>query len=72
MTSVSGHTDADATLQILDGETVRAEFRIDVSLEGFQFKPWEGCIPITPETACSVIISASAADCQVNIGGYTI
>ena len=72
VTSVSGHTDADATLQILNGSTVMAEFKIDISVEGFQFMPWTGLIPITPGAACSAVISASSGDCQANISGFSI
>lgn len=72
VTSVSGHTDTDATVQIRDGVTVKAELKIDISIEGFQIKPWVGCIPITPGTACSAVLSASTSDAQVNISGYTL
>jgi len=72
VTHVSGHTDADATLQLLDGSTVLAEWSIDISVEGFQFYSVSGLWPITSATACSAVISASAADCQVNLGGFTV
>jgi archaellum component FlaF (FlaF/FlaG flagellin family) len=73
VTSVSGHVDADATVKILDGSTVVWETKIDVSVEGTQIKPPSDLdIPITPSTACSAVISASTADCQVNISGYSI
>ena len=72
VTGVSGHGDQDATLQIKDGSTVMAEFKIDVSVEGISFKPWTGLIPITPGAACSAVISASGSDCQVNINGFSV
>lgn len=73
VTHISGHTDTDATVQILDDSTVVWETKIDISLEGTQIKPAENlCIPITPGNACSAVISASTADCQINVGGYSI
>ncbi len=72
VTHVSGHTDADATLQLRDGSTVLAEWKIDVSLEGFQFKIPSGVWVCSTNTAVNAVISASTADCQANIAGYTI
>ena len=69
---VSGHTDADATLQLKTGATVLAEWKIDVSLEGFQFNIPSGVWPATTAADVTAVISASTADCQVNIAGFAI
>jgi len=73
VTSISGHTDTDSLIQILDGSTVVWQSAIDISVEGFQIIPPAGLlIPITPATACSAKIVTSTSDCQVNFNGYTI
>jgi hypothetical protein len=72
ITHVSGHTDADATLQLRDGSTVLAEWKIDVSVEGFQFRIAQGVWVGSTNTAVAAVISASSADCQVNIAGYGV
>jgi hypothetical protein len=70
-TSLSGHTDADSLLQIIDGTTVVWETKLDVSLVGihFSFPVW---VPATPGAAISGKIASSSADCHVHICGYTI
>jgi hypothetical protein len=72
VTHVSGHGDADATIQLRDGSTPLAEWKIDVSVEGFQFLPQNGVWVGTPGNAVSAVISASSADCQVNICGFSL
>jgi len=72
VTHVSGHGDADSTIQLKDGSTVLAEWKLDVSVEGFQFQPQNGVWIGTPGNAVSAAISASSADCQVNIAGFSI
>jgi hypothetical protein len=72
ITGCSGHVDEDQTIQLRDGSTVMAEFKIDFSVEGLQFHPWTGCIPITPGNACSAVLAGSASDCQVNFNGYSM
>ena len=72
VTHVSGHTDTDATLQLKDGSTVLAEWKIDISLEGFQFMPQNGVWPCTPGSDVTAVISASTSDCQVNMAGFAI
>lgn len=72
VTHVSGHGDADATLRLIDGSTVLAEWKIDISLEGFQFNVAAGTWPCTANTAVTLVLSASSADCQVNMTGFTI
>ena len=72
VTSVSGHTDKDTTLRILDGSDVMAEFKLDFSVEGTQFKPWTGCIPCTTAASCSAVIGDSTSDSQVNINGFSV
>ena len=69
-THVSGHVDADQTLQLLTGSTVLAEWKIDASLEGFQFKIPQGEWPGVRGEAITAVISNSTGDCQVNITGY--
>jgi len=72
ITSVSGHTDADATLQIKDDTAVVWEGKIDISIEGTQLFPVPPKISATAGNAVSAVISASTADCQVNVSGYTL
>jgi hypothetical protein len=72
ITHVSGHGDSDATIQLKDGSTVLAEWKIDVSVEGWQFMPQNGIWVGTNGNAVSAAISASSADCQVNIAGFSI
>ena len=72
VTHVSGHVDEDATLQLLDGSTVLAEWKIDFSSEGSQFYPINGVWVGTPGNTVSAVISNSNADCQVNIAGFSI
>lgn len=72
VTHVSGHTDADATLQLKDGSTVLAEWKIDVSVEGFQFNVATGVWICSRNSAVTAVISASSADCQANVAGFTI
>lgn len=70
VTHISGHTDLDSIVQVLDGTTVRWESFVDVSTSrSFGFPVH---IPITPATACSGKIVSSASDCAVNIEGYSI
>lgn len=73
VTSISGHTDTDSLIQILDDTTVVWQSAIDISVEGFQIKsPANLCVPITPGNACSVKVVTSTSDCQVNGNGYSI
>ena len=72
ITHISGHTDADATLQLKDGSTVLAEWKKDLSVEGWQFAPQNGVWVGTAGQAVSAVISASGTDCQVNIAGFSI
>jgi hypothetical protein len=72
VTHISGHGDADSTIQLKDGTTVLAEWKLDVSVEGFQFYPINGVWAGTPGNTVSAVISASSADCQVNIAGFSI
>ena len=72
VTHVSGHSDADATIQILDGSTPLAEWKKDASVEGFQFLPQNGVWVGTPGNAVSAVISATDSDSQVNIAGFSI
>ncbi len=70
VTELSGHTDLDSLVQILDGTTVVWESYVDVSAgRAFSFSVH---VPITAGTACSGKIDASTADCYVNLGGYTV
>lgn len=71
VTHVSGHSDIDATLQLKDGSTVLAEWKIDASVEGFQFNIPPGVWVGTAATAITGVISASSADCQVNLAGFS-
>lgn len=72
VTHVSGHGDADATLQLRDGSTVLAEWKIDVSVEGWQINIPPGIWPCSTNTAANAVLSASSSDCQVNMTGFTI
>ena len=72
---ISGHTDADALIQILggsDGATVVWQTKIDVSAngEGFVINLADGIIG---EQGIKVggKVDTSTADCQINIAGYS-
>lgn len=71
VTHVSGHVDEDATIQLLTGVTVLAEWKQDVSVDGLSFS-FEGLWPGTGGAAVSAATTVSTADCQTNICGYTI
>tara|TARA_R100001086_G_scaffold34615_1_gene15618 strand:+ start:3925 stop:4245 length:321 start_codon:yes stop_codon:yes gene_type:complete len=72
VTGIYGHTDADALIRVTDGGTVIFESKVDISVEGFSFSfPGINLLCATNSAAAGVI-SASSADCQVNISGYTI
>ena len=71
VTRISGHTDVDSIVKILDGSTIKWEIFVDVSVNpAFSFDVDD--IPITPGTACSGVVVGSTADCQVNLQGYTV
>ncbi len=72
VTHISGHTDTDSLIQILDGATVVWESKIDVSLEGTSFGFYVGNVAISSNAAAGGKIASSTTDCQVNISGYTI
>jgi len=78
VTHISGHTDADATLQLkeisADNNTtnVLAEWKKDASIEGWQFAPINGVWIATAGYSVAVVISASTSDCQVNMTGFTL
>lgn len=70
ITTISGHTDLDSLLQILDGTTVVWETYVDVSVSrSFNHTIH---VSITPGTACSGKIASSTGDCFVNIQGYSV
>jgi len=70
VTNISGHTDMDSIVQVLDGTTVKWETAVAVAAgRDFGFPVH---IPITPATACSGKVVTSASDCAVNIQGYSI
>ena len=70
ITHVSAHSDADATLQLKDGSTVLAEWALNqyrnslYSTNGEWFS--------TPGEDVTLALSASTADCHVNMTGYSI
>lgn len=73
VTSISGHTDTDSVLQILDGTTVAWEGKIDISVEGWQF----GYFFPTPIVCTAGNLAAgkvvtSTSDCQVTITGFQV
>jgi len=72
VTHISGHTDTDSLIQILDGSTVVWESKIDISLEGTSFGFDVGNVVISSNAAAGAKIASSTTDCQVNISGYTI
>jgi len=70
---VSGHVDADSIVQLKDGSTVLAEWKIDISVEGFSFSftnpnGWVA----SRDAIVTAVIASSSADCQVNATGFTI
>ena len=73
VTSISGHVDADAIITIESpAATVVWESKIDVSVEGTSFNFPGLNVAGSPGAAILGKISASTADCQVNISGYQI
>ncbi len=72
ITEVSGHTDKDCLIQVLDGSTVLAQWSHDVSVQGFGFGPFVGLWPCTGGASAAGKISTSTADCQVNVCGFGI
>mgnify|MGYP003630899253 CR=1 FL=1 len=73
VTHISGHTDTDSLLRILDGTDVVWESAIDISLEGIQIKSPPGLnIVCSKGNKADFVIVSSTSDCQANIGGYEI
>ena len=70
VTSVSGHTDGDSTVQIKDGSTVVWESKVDVSVEGWSFSFNVEAVPITPGAATSGAVSAGTS--HINLTGFTV
>jgi len=70
---VSGHVDADSTIQLKDGSTVLAEWKIDVSVEGisFSFTNPSGWLA-SRDADVTAVIASSGSDCQINATGFTI
>ena len=69
---ISGHADTDALLTLKSAATVLAEWKIDVSLEGFMIQVPQGLWMAGRDEAVTAVLSASTADCQVNIAGFTL
>jgi len=72
VTCVSGHTDKDSIIQVLDGTTVVWENKFDITLEGTSFHFPELCIPCTGGAKADAKLSSSTTDCAITINGYTI
>jgi len=73
VTSISGHTDTDSTLRVLDGTTVVWEGKIDISVEGTQIKSPPGLMIVcTPGNKADFVISSSTSDSQANANGFSI
>jgi len=74
ITSISGHIDEDVVVTIESpAGTVLWETKIDFSVEGTQIKSPAGLnVQGVPDAAILGKIANSAADCQININGYSI
>jgi hypothetical protein len=72
VTHISGWTDADSLIQIKESTTIKAEWKIDISVSGLSFNIALGAWPVTDATAVVAKVVTSSADCQVNMSGYTI
>jgi|TARA_R110001583_G_scaffold43085_5_gene136996 hypothetical protein len=73
VTSISGHVDADAIITIESpASSILWQSKIDVSVEGFSFNFSGLSVVGAGSGAILGKISASSADCQVNISGHTI
>jgi hypothetical protein len=75
VTWFAGHTDADATVQILGGAagaTVLCQVALDVSAQGFTFGMPGLCLVGETGVKMEAKISASSSDCSVSFGGYYI
>ena len=70
VTSISGHTDGDSTVQIKEGTTVVWESKVDVSVEGFSFSFNVEGVPIAPGTLTTGSVSAGTS--RINITGFTV
>lgn len=73
VTSISGHVDADSIITIESpASTILWQSKIDVSVEGFTFNFSGLSVVGAGSGAILGKLSASSADCQVNISGHTI
>jgi len=72
VTHISGHTDTDSLIQILDGATIVWQSALDVSVDGISFCFDVGNVAISSNAAAGAKIATSTTDCHVNISGYTI
>ena len=69
---ISGHTDKDSVVSIIDGITTIWEIAIDVDVDGKWFhatfpEPLQG----TPNTALTAVIASSTTDCFISFGGFS-
>jgi len=71
VTHVSGHVDADSIITLNDAGVIIAQWKIDVSVEGFSFA-FSGCWMLDTAAAATAVIASSTADCQVNMLGFTL
>ena len=71
---ISGHTDADVTLALKQGSTTIAEWKIDVSVSGFdfEFNNPNGFIIAAGSDAVLDIDAGFGANVNVNVTGFTI
>jgi hypothetical protein len=71
VTRVSGHSDLDTIIRILDGTSVIWEVYMDVSATGGSFSVDVGVIPITPGQSVTLSIVSSTIDCHANMTGFS-
>lgn len=69
---LSGHTDKDSLVQILDGSTVIFEVSRDVDVEGKTFHfTFPEPLQSTAGNAMSAVVADSTSDCFVSFGGFS-
>ena len=72
VTEISGHTDTDSLIQILDGAAVVWQSKVDVSVDGLSFSFPGLNVLCSNGVAAGGKVASSTTDCQVNISGGSI
>jgi hypothetical protein len=67
---ISGHSDLDCFVRVLDGSDIIWEKVLDVSVDSSFNEPVE--LIITPGNSVSGVVSVATADCRVEVYGFSI